>query len=145
MKTIEERFWSFVRKHECGCWEWGRSCNEHGYGVFYMLNRQFLAHRVCYELCIGEIPQGLKVLHRCDNPKCVRPDHLFIGTQLENIEDMVRKGRRKGTKHALAKLNDEQVLAVRASVKQGRILARELGVSEALISLIRSRKIWSHI
>ncbi len=91
---IEKRFWRFVEKipfHEC--WEWmGTKVNEK-YGCFWINGKNELAHRVSYRLLRGEIPLNLLVCHKCDNPGCVRPDHLFVGTHLDNTMDMIVKGR----------------------------------------------------
>jgi len=92
---IEMRFWSKVTKG-AGCWEWTASTDHKGYGKLAEGGRQgrtLSAHRVSYELNVGPIPDGLLVLHRCDNPPCVRPDHLFVGTHTDNAQDMAKKGR----------------------------------------------------
>lgn len=85
---LSERFWPKVEKTD-GCWLWTANTRPNGYGLFGSVG----AHRVAYELCVGPIPSGMYVCHRCDNPACVRPDHLFVGTQLDNMRDMVTKGR----------------------------------------------------
>ena len=94
-KTAEERFWSYVNKGD-GCWEWTASRSGKGYGVFFHLGfsgRRTSAHRFSWELHNGPVPAGLHVLHHCDNPSCVRPDHLWLGTQSDNSKDMWNKGR----------------------------------------------------
>lgn len=89
-----KRFWSSVDKDgENGCWLWTRGRNEHGYGVLDRKSGSGLAHRYSWELANGPIPTGLQVLHRCDNPPCVNPEHLFLGTRLDNMADMTAKGR----------------------------------------------------
>lgn len=87
------RFWDKVLVGD-GCWEWQAGTQKHnGYGSFSMNGRDVKAHRVSWLLWYGEIPKGLRVLHRCDNPPCIRPDHLFLGTQKDNVLDAVAKGR----------------------------------------------------
>lgn len=100
--VLQPRFWSKVKKSEDGCWDWTGSLN-HGYG---QLSRgrgvsPYSAHRLSYELTYGAIPEGLHVLHRCDNRRCVRPSHLFLGSQADNNADMRAKGRdSRGEKHS---------------------------------------------
>ncbi len=94
MRT-EEEFWSNVLKSGSGndCWIWMAAKNEHGYGLLNWHGHMWKAHRVSYELSRGPIQEGKFILHHCDVPACVRPDHLFIGTQADNIKDMQSKGR----------------------------------------------------
>lgn len=89
--TPADRFWQKVRKSD-GCWEWTARVSPEGYGEFWD-DRNVRAHRFSWSLVNGPIPDGLMVCHRCDNPRCVRPDHLFLGTNRENIRDMMAKGR----------------------------------------------------
>src|SRR5262245_56294238 len=89
--SVKRRFWSKVQKTET-CWLW-TGAKTRGYGAINIDHHAVLAHRVSYELHIGPIPDGLYVLHRCDVHACVRPDHLFLGTHLDNIQDMVLKKR----------------------------------------------------
>lgn len=87
-----QNFWKKVVKTE-GCWKWTASKKD-GYGMFGVGNKKTKkAHRISWELCRGSIPEGLHVLHRCDNPECSNPDHLFLGTNLDNFNDMISKGR----------------------------------------------------
>ncbi len=110
---VEERFFRKVDKGDgLGCWVWKGSTNEDGYGSFYYRGKVGRAHRASYSMFVGEIPKGIQVLHDCDNPSCVRPDHLFLGTQLDNIKDACAKGRNrngmKGRRHspeAIAKIS----------------------------------------
>lgn len=90
--SIEERFWAKATSGD-GCWEWMGPRVGIGYGSFWANGKTVRAHRLAWELVNGPIPTGLSVLHRCDNPPCVRPDHLFIGTNADNSKDMVQKGR----------------------------------------------------
>jgi hypothetical protein len=157
MPTIVERFWPKVAKNEDGCWEWTAYCRPGGYGRLN-IGRQSQsrdAHRISWELHFGPIPAGMSVLHRCDNPPCVRPDHLFLGTQTDNLADMTAKGRRrwgishhggpKGEANHNAKLTRDQVLAIRERRENGagvRQLAREYGVDHHSIRLILAREMW---
>lgn len=94
-RPLKDRFWSKVQKTD-GCWEWTGSRRPKGYGVFAVNGaRRESAHRVAYALFIGPISAGFFVCHRCDNPRCVRPDHLFLGTQADNMRDMHAKGRHR--------------------------------------------------
>ena len=92
--TYEGHFWSLVNKTP-GCWEWIGRFGNAGYGQVKRNGKNKGAHRISYELTHGAIPAGLCVLHRCDNRKCVRPDHLFLGTKRDNTRDMIQKGRAK--------------------------------------------------
>lgn len=96
-RTIEDRFWSHVVKSSDpdGCWTWdGARQQPFGYGMFGVTSKRIVgAHRFSYQLRHGAIPEGLQVCHHCDNPPCVRPDHLFLGTAVDNSRDMVSKGR----------------------------------------------------
>lgn len=130
------RFWS---KADVGdkakCWTWRGSTNAKGYGSF----NDMKAHRVAYELLIGEIPEGAICCHRCDNPACCNPYHIFLGDYQDNADDAVAKGRTlRGSKHPRAKLSEAQVDYIRSSGKTGADLARELGVSKSTISGIRT-------
>lgn len=89
------RFNKFVREDPNGCWIWIGGKTSDGYGKFYLNGIKRRAHRVAWVIRNGQIPEGLNVLHNCDNPSCVNPDHLFLGTQIDNIIDMVSKGRNR--------------------------------------------------
>jgi len=125
------------------CWEWTGSRNQAGYGVVRMTDSSFPAHRVSYELFIGPIPEGWCVCHRCDNPPCCNPNHLFVGTKDDNNQDKVAKGRNDAT------LTAEDVTKIRNLYANGDVLQRELaqtfGVSRSNITMIISRKTWRHI
>lgn len=91
-KTLRDIFWTKVAKSD-NCWEWQGRIKHDGYGTVTVLGTAFFAHRLAYELFVGPIPPNLLICHHCDNRRCVRPDHLFVGTQQDNSRDMVKKGR----------------------------------------------------
>lgn len=151
-RTIASRFWSKVQKRDVGCWDWMACKNEFGYGCIGAggdKGRPLKAHRVAWELLVGPIPPDTMVLHRCDNPGCVRPDHLFLGTQLENVRDCIEKGRSiRGSAHKRAKLTEGKVRIIRELYSTGKSL-RELGdafgVADTTIHKAVSRKTWAHV
>lgn len=135
---------------ECGCWFWLGHLNEDGYGGIGVRGKSVLAHRASWEAFKGPIPDGLCVLHSCDIPCCVNPDHLSVGSQLENIADRVKKNRGRktgnvGESHPLARLTVEDVLAIRASSECQQDLADRYGVDQAHISAIQLRKRWKSV
>lgn len=150
--TPEARFWSFVKKGP-ECWEWtGVRLYERngGVGVLRVNHRNVYAPRFSYALHFGPIPPGMLVCHRCDNPPCVRPDHLFLGTARDNTHDAMRKGRlAHGERQGLAKLTAEIVAEIRAAEFDGfgfyRRLGRRYGVNDATIRDVRNRRTWKHV
>lgn len=134
------RFWSKVDvQNPEACWEWRAKRSDFGYGVF----KSEKAHRVAYQLLSGPIPDGLFCLHKCDNPPCCNPHHIFLGTLADNNRDAAAKGRRpKGEKHPRSKLTDEQVEEIRNSPETGAALARKFGVSKSTVSGIRTYTHW---
>jgi hypothetical protein len=149
MTPLEERFWRKVTKTD-SCWVWSASRNGKGYGQINRNKKPVLAHRLSWELHFGKIPEDRSVLHRCDNPACVRPDHLFLGTQADNIADMVKKGRvAAGTRLPHTKLTDAQVLEIRQAYRGNvkytngpslKELAKKYGVGSVEIHNIVKRK-----
>lgn len=126
------RFWDHVSLPD-GCWVWKASTFDTGYGQFKFGERTVRTHRFLWEQVYGPIPDGLDVLHHCDNPPCVRLDHLFLGTDQDNSDDKVAKRRHGfGERHPRAKLTDAQVAEIRARRAAGERpykLAREFGVT----------------
>ena len=149
--TLAERFWPKVRQGTPDeCWEWQAGRYKKGYGCVWNGTRMEQASRVAWKLTHGEIPEGLEVCHKCDNPPCCNPSHLFVDTHTENVRDSFRKGRHdvRGTRNARALLTPEQVIAVRRGVAAGDTRAkwaRELGVSHGTICMIVNGKNWRHI
>lgn len=149
------RFWKKIHKTNT-CWLWTAFKMPSGYGQFRIKNRMMLAHRVSWELKNGPILDSkLCVLHKCDNPPCVNPDHLFLGTLEDNIKDMMDKKRNsketagaQGEQNGRAKLTEQQVKEIRSRpIYRGSQskLAKEFEVSINLISRIINRKIWKYL
>lgn len=144
-----ERFWSNV-KRQPGCWNYLGNLDRWGYGKFYLQYRTLTAHSVSWQITHGQIPSGMCVLHSCDNPACVKPNHLFLGTQLRNIQDKVAKGRQAfGEQSNQSALTEADVIAVinweRGDPESLSNMASRLGVSLSALSLIRSGKSWKHL
>ncbi len=144
---IVERFWRHVDKSG-ECWLWTATLATTGYGQFWDGTRLVGAHRFSWELVNGPIPDGLYACHRCDVRACVNPDHLFLGTHADNMQDCVEKGRTaKGLRNAWTKLTDEQVrqiLLLRPHTRPS-VLARQFGVSPQTICDITKRRRWQHV
>jgi hypothetical protein len=141
-------FWDRVTKCDNGCWEWCGG-TKGPYGVCRVRGRPVRAHRVSYELHFGPVPSSLCVCHRCDNPICVRPDHLFLGTNLDNVADKVAKGRQvRGVSVNTAKLTPEAVRRIRDEYRDGvsaSTLATRYGISDRCILRIVRREAWKHV
>jgi hypothetical protein len=141
------RRWESKVKRGDGCWEWTGAISE-GYGQFWFRGRVRRAHRAAYILFRGEIPEGAHVLHRCDNRACVNPDHLFLGTNLDNILDRVAKGRSlpmRGSANGRARLNEEDVGKIKRLLSAGvgaPEVAQRYGVAHATIHCIQTGRNW---
>lgn len=146
--STEERFWSKVLKSE-DCWNWTDCKTSKGYGRFRVggrVGRIVRAHRFAYELENGPIERGKVCMHICDNPGCVRPSHLSIGDQKDNIADKVLKNRQqRGVQLPQAKLTDEGVREIRGATGTQSEIAKRFGVHQASVSRIKARKIWKHV
>lgn len=139
-----DRFMSHVDKQESGCWLWTAYCMKNGYGFFRTPARHELAHRASYRLFNGQLDTR-DVMHKCDVPKCVNPDHLVLGSRLENMQDAKRKGRmRIGQKHGRSKLTEEQVFLIKKSNKPQKEIAVEFGITQSHVSCLKSGKKWQH-
>ena len=151
-RPIKERIRERVTINERGCWIWGGPFSKDGYGAIGIgRTGSKRAHRVSYEAFCGPIPDGLWVLHRCDTPACVNPDHLFVGTASDNTRDMLAKGRRdilRGDRHPSARRTERFVWAVRRLVKFGipiADLARMYGLSYGHVHSLARGYGWKHI
>jgi len=156
-----ELFWNTVDKNgpipvhcpEIGqCWEWTAYKSKKGYGYKRWQGKNQHAHRVSWLITYSDIPDNLYVLHKCDNPSCVRPDHLFLGTQTDNMQDMIAKDRAgdfKGIENGMHKLSDDEVMLIRnryatESISQ-KELGKEFGVSALMVSFIVRGIHWKHL
>lgn len=151
-------FWARVHRPKSGCWEWqgGKKSKIKGrdYGVVWMRGKKRNAHKIAWEYSNGPVPDGLFVLHSCDNPPCCNPEHLFLGTHLDNVKDCISKGRgnrEKGQDRYNAKLSEKDILEIRERYKprdktdSGRALANQFKVRTSMISAIINRRRWKHI
>lgn len=147
--TYRDRFESKFAKTD-GCWLWqGTVNNRWGYGQFFANRKTYRAHRFSYEFFKGAIPAGADVCHTCDVCLCVNPDHLWLGTQKENSQDMVRKKRSLvGAKNSQARLRDDEIIEMR-QLRLGGMpqadLARIYGIKQPHVSDIINRKKWAHV
>lgn len=143
---VETRFWSKVeRPHPTECWEWQPGLDRSTYGQFNIGGRNIGVHRIAYMLERGSIPDGLEVCHRCDNPRCCNPLHLFTATHQGNIDDKVMKNRQSRSN---AKLTNDEVREIRRLRAHGVMqkgLAKRFGVSDGRISEIVNYKTYKHI
>jgi hypothetical protein len=149
---LENRFWAKIKRtNPDSCWEW-LGClkgSGKGYGSIHFNGRMVRAHRVALAIKLGRsLLPSEHALHYCDNTRCCNPAHLYPGDHAQNMRDTATRNRRiglRGSDNAKAKLNDEAVKHIRASTATLRYLAAKYGVSESLISLVRRRKIWTHL
>jgi hypothetical protein len=149
-----ERFWAKVSRSD-SCWIWTAATRGPGYGAFRVgsardgTRRTVPAHRYMYELINGSVSSDLQVCHRCDNPPCVRPDHLFLGTNADNIADKVAKGRAPcGMSSPNHRLTDADVIGIRRACEAGdcqRKVAARFGVCQRTVSRVVRRELWRHI
>lgn len=131
----KQRFLAKVKTVESGCHEWQSNFNRQGYGKFWSDGRTDLAHRVGYRLFKSEISAGLCVLHRCDNPKCVNTEHLFLGTKADNVRDMDQK-KRRGSKSQFSQVDIAEIKRLLAERHSQAYVASLFGVHQTAISRI---------
>lgn len=153
-KSEEQRFHQkYIADEVSGCWIWQAARSGRGYGTMKIGGRKEAAHRISYELHKGPIPEGMLGCHKCDVRLCVNPDHIFLGTNLDNTQDMISKGRQryvgqKGAANPKAILKDadvKQIIMLIAKGLNNRAIANRFGVSHGTVSLIRLGKTWPEI
>lgn len=128
-QPLEERFWLFVEKSKTGCWYWLGSVNTKGYGHIKEQGKVLTAHRLSWKIHFGPIPEGMLVCHSCDVRRCVAPNHLFLGSDQDNIDDMIAKGRanhQRGEAAHKAKLTQEQANEIRRRHAEEQLSCRKL-------------------
>lgn len=148
----------FEREPMSGCWLWVAADDGRGYGKFWLSGEIVKAHRASWRLYRGGIPRGQWVLHRCDNPACVNPTHLFLGDRSANMRDMARKGRqvfqvdpskvRRGERGPGAKISEADARSIvdrLVNGESGAALARQFGISRCTVSAIKVGRIWKHL
>lgn len=139
----------YIPEPMSGCWLWTGRMGNTGYGsVFY--HKTIGAHRASWKLYRGKIPNGLYVLHKCDTRPCVNPEHLFLGTQSDNMKDMVKKGRstigqKFGELSPLAKLSEKDVICIFKDKHTQRVIAKKYGIAQSTVYKIKNKKRWFHI
>lgn len=148
-KTLKQIFEDKYIKLDNGCWQWTANISTNGYGQISRNKTTCRAHRIAYNLYIGEIPEGMVVCHKCDNKLCVNPDHLFIGTQEDNIRDCLNKDRNAyGSRNAKAKLKEDDIFSIKVRYKNGvtmQEIGNIFGVSKNTISQVINNKTWAKI
>jgi hypothetical protein len=158
-KSVQDWFFSNSDEDANGCWNWNKSKLNSGYGQVTVrsLGGKHLAHRLCYRFTRGEIPEGMMVMHSCDNRTCVNPKHLSIGTAAMNQRDSWLKGRRtpiadkhkvRGDKHGRAVLKEADVVEIKRMIKANeslKTIAERFDVGKSTISMIKNGTNWSHV
>lgn len=135
-----------IPESNTGCVLWTGCVDRDGYGITSDDGKKTRAHRAAYRIAKGDIPEKMQVCHKCDTPACVNPDHLFLGTNLDNYEDSLRKGRRaRGQNVGRGKLTEEQVREILADTRRSGIIAQAYGVNKSQIKILKRGGAWKHI
>lgn len=156
-RPVKERLLEGIEKTEAGCWNWLRAKFHYGHGHIKVGGKARKAHRVSYETFVGPIPIGMMVLHKCDNPSCINPDHLHLGTHADNMAEMSDRGRAakgcgnhfgrvkyQGQSNGFAKLTDDAVRQIRGGLSTKEAVRRFV-VSRATVLRVRNGQSWSHV
>jgi hypothetical protein len=150
IKKINEQFFAdrSVKNQETECLEWTLHLNQGGYGTMKHKQKFYMAHRAMWEFTNGPIPHGMVICHKCDNRKCINPDHLFIGTTQDNVDDKMSKGRFvkcPGEQCGTAKLTETQIAAIRMDTRAQHRIAKDYGISQSNVCIIKQGDTWKHL
>ena len=148
--SLRCRLLHYSFQNDKGCWVWYRGKDWDGYGIISINDKSDKAHRISYKTFVEDFPENLQVLHKCDNPSCINPDHLFLGSNKDNMHDKIKKGRDRvrGEQSVISKLNDVQVRKLREDFKNGikySQLGPKYGITPEQASNIVRRKVWKHL
>lgn len=150
--TLEDRLQARAHPNSAtGCIEWGGYRNEHGYGRIIVGGKVRFAHRVAYELYVEPLKDGFCIAHKCDNPSCLNPEHLFQTTHAGNMADMRDKGRSdkvkkaKGASHWRAKLTENQAAAIKADIRPLREIASQYQLNKSTVYMLKTGRTWKHL
>lgn len=148
-RSTQERFFDLVLPEpNTGCWLWDGALSGKGYGRLNIEKRMVQAHRFSWEIHYGAIPDGLQACHKCDVRCCVNPEHLFLGTQSENLQDMVAKGRDnplRGEEHPKTSLTEADVRSIRADTRPLRVIGTDYGFDKQHVWKIKKRWYWKDV
>lgn len=150
-QSLLDRFFSrIIPEPNSGCWLYDGNWNNKGYGQLKDHGECVRTHRLSYELYKGPIPDGMHVCHTCDVPCCCNPDHLFLGSNKDNIHDSIKKGRHVvpgnvGIRNGQAKLTEKEVIEIRKDERPNQLIAESYNTSVSNIVLIKKRKRWRHV
>ncbi len=145
--TIKEKLdYYSIPEPNSGCWLWIGGVAGQGYGHTSINGKDNLAHRVSYEAYNGPIPEGMFVCHKCDTPACINPDHLFLGTPKDNLQDASKKGMMMhGEKHIRAKISEQQAIEIFHDKRAQRVIGNSYGITQPTVRAIKTGKTWKHL
>lgn len=150
-KPLFDRLFDRTAVLDNGCWEFTGGKDKNGYGKIMLHGKNLRTHRVAYDLCVGDIPDDIWVLHNCDNPSCVNPSHLFLGTAMDNNHDMLNKGREitvVGTDRWNSKFNEDMIREMRVLYANGMTqgaIANKFNTVRQTVQCIVNYKRWAHV
>lgn len=144
----KKRILSSIKKSKAGCWVWQKTIHAGGYGIVSLRGKHEMAHRAAWKVLVGEIPEGMQLNHTCHNRACINPDHLYLGTQIDNMRDMQDAGRENkalGERGGMTVLTEVAVREIRKLIGEGwtnKDIARVFGVAPTTVSSIKRKRTW---